>query len=400
MARSLDELDYIGTIQDADLMLVQQGGIGYKTKARDVKQFTRVESGDYLVLESDFGVQVKTNIYPEMTGASGSVSIRNLGSSSSQFESVYTNKIVLQQNEIRVQDTYLEIEPSVALRIKSDILPEMSGSTGFVSTRKIGTSTTKFSEIHTEELYLGPSSLYINGNKALEEDENSEIRLTGGENQPINIITNSSTVGSGPAKISVVSDNQIIIRSAGSLEQRITSASGSTKSMMFENQSANGNITFSTPHGSTVFNNDVEVAGNLIVTGTTTTMDVETVTIQDNLIQLNSGQTGIPAAGLLSGIEVNRGDYENYRFEFSENSDTFRIGQIANTQAVATRENEPLADGVAYWNDTEKRFDTTLSIPVFTKDVVFPENPKAGDECFRDDLDKFFKYTGSNWVEI
>jgi len=107
-------------------------------------------------------------------------------------------------------------------------------------------------------------------------------------------------------------------------------------------------------------NGDLVVTGDLTVEGTTTTIESETVTIKDNIIQLNSNQTGTPPSSLQSGIEVNRGDLTNYQFIFDEATDTFVIGEIGDLQPVATRETNPNDDGIAVWDDANARFTTSV----------------------------------------
>ena len=107
------------------------------------------------------------------------------------------------------------------------------------------------------------------------------------------------------------------------------------------------------------FDGDVTVGGNFTVSGTTTTVDTTELLVEDNMITVNKNQTGTPMSTLVSGIEVERGDETNYRFVFTEDDDTFRIGEVASEQAVATREDAPTDEGVAFWNDTDKRFDTS-----------------------------------------
>lgn len=108
----------------------------------------------------------------------------------------------------------------------------------------------------------------------------------------------------------------------------------------------------------TTTSGDLVVAGDLTVQGTTTTVDSETVLIKDNIILLNSNQSGTPPPALQSGIEVNRGDETNYQFLFDEISQTFVIGMIGDLQQVATRETYPTDRGIAIWNDTNSNFET------------------------------------------
>lgn len=113
-----------------------------------------------------------------------------------------------------------------------------------------------------------------------------------------------------------------------------------------------------------VQNGNVTIIGNLFVSGTTTTIDSDNLSIRDNIITINSGETGSGVTLNEAGIVVERGDFENYYFIYREDSPstnlggTFRVGTSGDTQAVATREDSPIDNGIAVWNNTEKRFDT------------------------------------------
>jgi hypothetical protein len=103
---------------------------------------------------------------------------------------------------------------------------------------------------------------------------------------------------------------------------------------------------------------DVTIAGNLTVNGTTTTLDTEQVNIKDNIIQINSNQTGTPASSLVSGLEVNRGDEPNFQFVFVEQTDDFRLGKVGGTlQPALTRDEVGNLDNndLLIWDSTNKR---------------------------------------------
>jgi hypothetical protein len=111
------------------------------------------------------------------------------------------------------------------------------------------------------------------------------------------------------------------------------------------------------------------VSGNLRIDGSTTIVNTTNLDVSDNIIYINSGLTGAPPSVMVSGIKVNRGSSDPYFFIFSEATDTFRIGMNATegglptgTQAVATREDSPIANGIAYWNGTSFRFDTSAGL--------------------------------------
>jgi len=136
---------------------------------------------------------------------------------------------------------------------------------------------------------------------------------------------------------------------------------------------------------------DLSINGSLTVSGTTTTLNTQELTIEDNVIIINKNQTGVPPSSLVSGLEVERGDLDNYQFMFRESDDTFVIGQIGSLQAVATRQNTPTANTIPFWNNTEKRLDSsgvTVSGSVLSGDLngtaykirtSAPASPTNGD---------------------
>lgn len=68
----------------------------------------------------------------------------------------------------------------------------------------------------------------------------------------------------------------------------------------------------------------VVVAGNLIVSGTTTTVNSNTVNIGDNIITLNSDETGVPSQD--AGIEIERGTSANVSLLWDETNDRWTVG--------------------------------------------------------------------------
>jgi hypothetical protein len=113
--------------------------------------------------------------------------------------------------------------------------------------------------------------------------------------------------------------------------------------------------------GGTVTGNLV-ISGNLVVSGTQFVTATESVTISDNIIYLNAGETGAGVTKGTSGMQIDRGTLNDYLFIFDEVSDLFKVGVSGSLQAVATREDSPTNNYIAYWNDSAKRFDTTESM--------------------------------------
>lgn len=70
---------------------------------------------------------------------------------------------------------------------------------------------------------------------------------------------------------------------------------------------------------------DVVISGNLTVSGTTTTVNSETVTFDDNILILNNNFSGSSPTEN-GGLEVERGTVDNAKFLFNETTDKWQVG--------------------------------------------------------------------------
>lgn len=111
---------------------------------------------------------------------------------------------------------------------------------------------------------------------------------------------------------------------------------------------------------------DVTIGGNLTVNGNTTVISTQIVEIEDNIIILNSEETGAGIALGSAGIEIERGSLPNFQAIFQESSGLYKIGEVGSLQAVATREDSPLDKGVIVYDELLGRFNsvTTLELPI------------------------------------
>jgi hypothetical protein len=159
-----------------------------------------------------------------------------------------------------------------------------------------------------------------------------------------------------------VNDHAITVSRASETDNTVTF--GEVVVKIFEDESENptttGKLTVegnSDLNGNVLIGGNTEISGNLTVNGTTTTLNTNEVTIEDNLILINSNQTEEPSSLLVSGLEVNRGDETNYQFVFVEATDDFRIGEIGGLQPVLTRDEVGnLEEGdILVWDDTNNR---------------------------------------------
>ena len=114
----------------------------------------------------------------------------------------------------------------------------------------------------------------------------------------------------------------------------------------------------------------VVIPGNLTVTGTTTTVDSTNVNIGDNIITLNSDETGVPSQN--AGIEVERGTSANVSFIWNEANDywstvdkKFHIGSIG-THTVAGTSKLLFSNGGVV---EEQQISTALNVLQFVGDT-------------------------------
>lgn len=96
------------------------------------------------------------------------------------------------------------------------------------------------------------------------------------------------------------------------------------------------------------FSSDVTIGGNLTVSGTTTTINSETLTVDDNIIVLNNNVTGTPTEN--AGIEIERGTATNVYFRWNETSDKWQFsdssGSAENVLSATNFETEvPTLEG-------------------------------------------------------
>ena len=85
----------------------------------------------------------------------------------------------------------------------------------------------------------------------------------------------------------------------------------------------------------TATTNDLTVSGNLTVSGTTTSINTETLTVDDNVVVLNNNVTGAPTEN--AGIEIERGSSTNVVLRWNETDDAWELTNDGTTySAIAT----------------------------------------------------------------
>jgi len=159
---------------------------------------------------------------------------------------------------------------------------------------------------------------------------------------------------------------------------------------------------------------NVTITGNLTVSGTTVSVNVESVTIADNILILNSNVTSTPTEN--AGIEVERGTSSNVSIRWNESTDKWELttdgstfseingtateslswaspitvtlsGDLTGSVSFDGSENVTLSATVA--NDSHNHTSASLTFSLEDATDVSFSGTANGD---------FLRYNGSNWV--
>ena len=189
-----------------------------------------------------------------------------------------------------------------------------------------------------KDVFVGPGSLYVNGQQVLS-DNSGTIQVSADNNQNISVLT----TGSGDVELDPTGTGKIELKgpvnvTAGS---NISSSDGNAIAFSnsidvdaIESRSTNTNLTL-TANGSGVVavNDSLTISGDLTVSGTTTTVNSETISLADNIIVLNSNFTsGTPSED--TGFSVLRGGSATKTFMWDESEDYWSVG--SETMVAAT----------------------------------------------------------------
>ena len=225
-----------------------------------------------------------------------------------------------------------------------------------------------------KDVYVGPGSLYVNGQKVLE-DNNGTIVVSADSGQNLSLVTSGggdlelSAGATGDIQIKsniVVSAGKTITASGGlklasnidansqyinNLTNPVQQQDAATKQyvdlasyLSASDGVQKSNASFSVDNtvvrtsgtqtigGAKTFSADLVVSGNLTVSGTTTTVNSETISLADNIIDLNSNfTTGSPTEN--AGLRIKRGDSADVQVRWNEADDKWQFTNDGSTYA-------------------------------------------------------------------
>ena len=189
-------------------------------------------------------------------------------------------------------------------------------------TYSLGSRTQMFKDV-----FVGPGTLYVNG-KAVIQDNSGTITFSTDANQNLQI----ATTGSGDLQL-VSSTGAITLSGPIKVTAGKYFTSSDGNAIGFSNQIAVDSLTSKSSNtdlvltgsgtGKVQVNDDMQVTGNLTVSGSTTTINTTNLSVADNIIDLNSTVTsGTPT--LDAGIRVLRGDQAAVQLKWSESAKTWQ----------------------------------------------------------------------------
>ena len=180
-----------------------------------------------------------------------------------------------------------------------------------------------------KDVFVGPGSLYVNGQKVLQ-DESGAIVVSATIDNNLGLRTSGSgNIELDPTGTGVINiKGPLVIQAA----TNITSADGNAVTFggainadTISSKTTNTDLSITANGTGKVYINDnAEVSGNLTVNGTITSINSETISFADNIIDLNSNfTTGSPTEN--AGLRVIRGDSANAQLRWNETSDVWEF---------------------------------------------------------------------------
>jgi hypothetical protein len=180
------------------------------------------------------------------------------------------------------------------------------------------------------DIYVGPGSLYVNGQQVVS-DNSGTITVSADADQNVSV----QTSGSGDIELDATGTGNIQIKAPMQIQASNAISSSDGNAIQFSNsidvdaiesRSTDTNLVLTgNGTGNVTLNDDVAITGNLTVSGTTTTVNSETISLADNIIALNSNFTsGSPTED--TGISVTRGGSAAKTLLWDETNDKWTVG--------------------------------------------------------------------------
>eukprot|EP00798_Chlamydomonas_sp_ICE-L_P011503 gene11503-biopygen15670 len=224
------------------------------------------------------------------------------------------------------------VRVSNTVSVMGDLVVSSNNIPSANATQYIGSSTMHFKEAWIDTLHISSNTLYIGDTAVLGTDDQT-VSIRADPGQGISITT------TGVGETSLVSESGVNMVAGGGVNMQVT---GLNKVVDIQSSGAGGTVqlgatkevVITTPI--TTVSNNLTVSGNLTVNGSNFTVNTQTVTVEDNIIVLNSGEIGPGVTKGEAGITIDRGDALDYQLLFRESDDKFVMGPHGSLVPIAT----------------------------------------------------------------
>lgn len=110
----------------------------------------------------------------------------------------------------------------------------------------------------------------------------------------------------------------------------------------------------------------VLIQGDLTVQGSASVLSTDITEFKDNILLINADESGTGITSGISGIEIDRGTLVNFQSVFDEALQLYKIGFVGDLQAVATRDDSPLDQGIMIYDSSSSKVISVTDIPLAT----------------------------------
>ena len=251
-----------------------------------------------------------------------------------------------------------------------------------------------------KDVFVGPGSLYVNGQKVLEDDAGTitvsadanqnlalvtsgtgDVELNAGGTGVVNVQSNmlfdtSQTIGGtgGLTLSSNINASSNYINNVGTPavagdavnKTYVDGTSYITGGDGIDNNSGTIEVDATvvrttgaqTIAGEKTFSNDVIFNGDFTVNGTTSTVNTETIYLEDNIITLNYGTSGAPTEN--AGLTVDRGTSADVNIQWNETSDQWEFTVDGTSYTKIAESTSDLLEGSNLYYTTT-RWDSKMA---------------------------------------
>ena len=213
--------------------------------------------------------------------------------------------------------SYTDNVASATLAFTNDGVTEIVAGTGITIDQATGDVTITNSDKGSDQNIF--KTIAVSGQDSVVADSNTDT-LTIAGSTGLTVTTNAGT-------------DTITLTNSG-----VTSIAGTTNEIEVSAGTGSGPytgaITVGLPDNVTIAGK-LTVTGDLQVDGTTTTLNTETLAVEDNIVLLNKNVTGTPSAN--AGIEVERGTSDNASILWNETTDKWTAGITGSEIAIARK---------------------------------------------------------------